>query len=48
MSPKWLSDIFNTTGPPKAKIELNEQKLSFVLWEMLLAELKFVQMKSLM
>ena len=33
MSPKWLSDIFNPPGPPKAKIELNVQKPQFFLGE---------------
>ncbi len=33
MSPKWLSNIINPPGPPKAKIELNVNKPQFFLGE---------------
>ena len=41
MCPKWLSDILNPPGPPKARIELTVQKPQYFLGENISGGIKF-------
>jgi len=42
MSPKWLSGIFSSPAPPKARIDLTAQKTQYVLWEKITGDFKIV------